>query len=134
MGQWPDRQAKEQEGVVVGGRPVEVDYLARQAAVDKDPLATPSDCDGERFHGRAAVGVPVSGDIIVEVAAPEAIGTVIAVVGAGGVEGDVDPAVPAAERLAGGVVSALVSASIGQRRTSGCVGTRLDVAPRSGIV
>jgi hypothetical protein len=134
LGQWPNGQSEQQERVVVGGRPVEVDDLARQATVDEDPLAAAANRDGDRLHRRPAVGVPVAGDVIVEVAAPQAVGAVIAVVGAGGVQGDVEPAVPAAECLAGGVVAALVSASIGQRRTSGCVRTGLDVAPRSWMV
>ena len=107
LGQWPNGQSEQQERVVVGGRPVEVDDLARQATVDEDPLAAAANRDGDRLHRRPAVGVPVARDVIVEVAAPQAVGAVIAVVGAGGVQGDVEPAVPAAECLAGGVVAAL---------------------------
>lgn len=123
-GEGLDCQSKQQDRVVVGGRPVEVDDLARQAAMDEDPLAAAANRDGNRLHQRPALPVPVTRDVVVEVAAPQAVWTVIAMAGAGRVKGDVEPAVPAAECLAGRMVGALMSASIGQRRTSGCVRTR----------
>src|SRR6266496_1663383 len=64
--------------------------------MDQHPLTVPADGDRDRLHRREAVGRPVA-RVDVDVAAPEAVRTMIAMGGAGRVGRDVEPAMIAAE-------------------------------------
>ena len=72
---------------------------AAAAAVDERPLAVLAHVDGDRLHGARARRGAVAGDDRVEVQAPQARRAVVSVVGARRVARDVEPAVPAAERI-----------------------------------
>src|SRR2546430_537928 len=71
--------------------------VASGGAVDGPPFAVAAAGDGDRLHERAAVGIAVAGRIVVEMAAPQACGAVVAVRGADGTDGDVQAASPASE-------------------------------------
>jgi hypothetical protein len=64
--------------------------------MDEDPFAVPADGDRDRLHRGEAVGRPVAW-VVVDVTAPEAARTVIAMCCAGGVGWNVQPAVVAAK-------------------------------------
>lgn len=90
-------EAEQHQRVVVPGRAVEPEDTAPGAAMDQDPFALATDGDRDRLHRRRAVRVPVTGDVVVEMARPQTGRTVIAVGRAGGVVRHVEPAVNAAE-------------------------------------
>src|SRR5205085_6893783 len=92
------RQAEQQERVVIAGPAVEPELVTVRAAVDEHPLAVASGRDRDRLHERAAVGSPVAGRAGVEVAAPQAVRTVVAMCGAGRVLRDVEAAPATSER------------------------------------
>jgi hypothetical protein len=121
-GEGLDGDPYEDERVVVAGDAVQVHLATAGAAVDERPLAVAPDVDGDRFHGRVAVGLPVTGHVVVDVAAPEAGRAVVAVGGAGRVQRDVEPAVHAPEG------AATISRS-GQRRTPRVTWRAGDAAP-----
>jgi hypothetical protein len=101
-----DRQPQKHERIVVPGGPIEVKLIATGAPVDQDPLPVPAHGDGDRLHRRTALGRPVSRAVVIEVPAPQAVRTVIAVRGAEGVCRDIQPTVPASERIGAAAVSA----------------------------
>jgi hypothetical protein len=76
-----------------------VDLVAPDATVDEHPFAVAADGHGDGLHGRTAVGVPVARVVVVEVTAPQAVGAVVAVGGAGGVEPHIEAAVATSERI-----------------------------------
>src|SRR5438309_1629177 len=98
LGQGPDRDLDQEQRVVVSRGAVEVDLVAERASVDEHPLARAADADRDGLHRRPAFGGPVAG-VVVEVATPQTVRTVIAMSGAGSVEGDVESAMAAAERV-----------------------------------
>jgi hypothetical protein len=89
--------SEKQQGVVVTGGAVEVQLLAAGATVNQDPFTVTTDTDGDRLHRGAALGRPIPG-VPVEMAAPQAVGTVVAVRRPWRVEWYVETAAPAAER------------------------------------
>ena len=86
--------------MVVTGRSIEVHNIASEAPVDEHPFTVTSHGDGDGFHRRSAVGVAIAGHLVVEVLAPQAARTVVAMRGPGCVEWDVETAMTAAERAA----------------------------------
>ena len=76
-----------------------MDLVTPDAAVDEHPFAVPADGHGDGLHRRTAIRVPIARVVVVEVTAPEAVGTVVAMRGAGRVEPDVEAAVAASERI-----------------------------------
>jgi hypothetical protein len=93
-----DGETHQRERVVVAGRPVEVERAAAGTAVDEHPLAAAPDTDRDGFHGRPAVveSRAVTGPVV-DMATPQAVGTVVAMGRARGIERDVEPAVAAPE-------------------------------------
>jgi hypothetical protein len=65
LSQRPYGQPQEQERVVIGRRPVEMDFGAGQAPVDQDPFAVAANGYGDRLHGRAAACRSVPGHVVV---------------------------------------------------------------------
>jgi hypothetical protein len=115
----PDCEAQEQQGIVVPGRPVEVELVAAETPVDQDPLTVGTGGDGNGLHGRSALGISVAGNVIVKVTAPQAARAMVAMFGARRVEWHVELAMTAAERTTAAVgVRARMARSVGQRRTS----------------
>ena len=108
-----DRQPQQEQRLVIGSRSIEVHLVAAEAPVDQHPLAVTANGDGDRLHRRPAVGVPISGGVVVEVLAPQAAGAVVSVRGPGCSEWDVETAVTAAER-AGAVVARVSAWTIAQ--------------------
>jgi hypothetical protein len=94
-----DGKPQQQQRVVVAGRAIQAEFLTPPASMDQHPLAVPSDADRDGLHERAAIGVSVAGAVVVEMAAPETIGAVILVCRAQGLDGDIQPAVAASERI-----------------------------------
>lgn len=110
--------------MVIRGAPVGVQDAAAGAAVDEDPLALAADGDGNRLHRGAAVGGTIP-RLLVDVAAPEAGRTVVAMLRTRRVAGNVGAAVHAAERRLWPVVRR-TSATSGSRRA--CVGTSVGTS------
>jgi hypothetical protein len=126
-GQRPDREAHQHERVVVAGDPVDVDGRAGGAAVHERPLAVLADGYADRLHRARALGGAVAGGVV-DMAAPQAVGAVVAVLGARRVQRDVEPAAPAAEAVrsaAPGVGAARCRAALVARQAAtsdGCSG------------
>jgi hypothetical protein len=100
--QWLHCELKKEQRRVVASCAVEVDLTARRAAMHQDPFAVASHRDGDRLHRGAARRVAVTGHVVIEVAAPQARGAVVAMGGAGRVEGHVEVAASTAEGARGG--------------------------------
>jgi len=94
-----DREPQQEQRVVVAGRAIQAELLAPSASMDQHPLAVTSDADRDGLHERTAIGVSVAGAVVVEMAAPQTIGAVIPVCRAEGLDGDIQPAVAASERI-----------------------------------
>lgn len=98
-GQRSHGQSDEGQFVIVAGDAVEADAAAGSAAMDERPFAVASGGHGDGFHLAAATGGAIAG-VTVQVYAPEAVGAMVAVPGAGRCPvggGDVASAVGAAE-------------------------------------
>src|SRR6185503_4649458 len=80
------RQFHQQQRVVVARGAVRDQRVAAATAVDEHPFAATAYRNGERFHPRAAVGGAVTGPLV-DVFAPQAVRTMVAMRGAGGVHG-----------------------------------------------
>src|SRR5215218_3455148 len=93
-----DRQAHERQRVVVAGDAIEVHGVASAAAMDERPFAVVANADRDRRHRGGAVRAAVAGHVVVEVLAPQAVGAVVAVLGARRIQRYVEPAVTASER------------------------------------
>ena len=95
-----DGQPQQEQRRVVACRTVRVELAAAGAAMDDHPFAAAADADGDRLHaGAALVEHGAVARPVVHVARPEAGGTVIAVLGAGRIGGNVEATVNAAERV-----------------------------------
>jgi hypothetical protein len=94
------RHAQEREWVVVAGCPVEMELVAPAAPVDEHPLTRPADRDRDRFHQRAALRGSVARRLV-DVTAPQAVRTVVAVRGSDALGGYVEAAMAASERTTG---------------------------------
>jgi hypothetical protein len=94
-----DREPQQHQRVVVAGRAIQAELLTPSASMDQHPLAVSSDADRDGLHERAAIGVSVAGAVVVEMSAPQTIGAVIPMRGAEGLDGDIQPAVAASERI-----------------------------------
>src|SRR6266511_906773 len=94
-----DREPQQEQRVVVAGRAIQAELLAPSASMDQHPLAVTSDADRDGLHERTTIGVSVAGAAVVEMAAPQTTGAVIPVCLAEGLDGDIQPAVAASERI-----------------------------------
>lgn len=83
--QRPDNQTEQFAFVIVPGNAVHVDGMARLALMNQQPLAIRSSAYGDWLHAAATVRGAVTRRII-EVDAPKAPGTVIAMAGPRSVE------------------------------------------------
>jgi hypothetical protein len=81
--QRPQGEGEQGQLVVVPGGAVGPERAATCAAVDDRPLAVPSDLDADRLH-RAAAGAAAIAWLLIEVPGPQAVGAVVAVLGAVG--------------------------------------------------
>jgi len=75
-----------------------MDLVAGPATMHQHPLAVATDGDGDGFHERAAICVAVAGTVVIEVTAPQAVRTMVAVSRAHGVGRHVDAAMATSER------------------------------------
>ena len=97
LGDGADREADEQQRVVVARGAVEVELVAAGAPVDEQPFAVAPDRDAQRLHQGTAVGGAVAGRVV-DVTAPQAERAVVAMPGALGLEQDAGAAMAAGER------------------------------------
>jgi len=87
LADWAHGQGGQDELVVVSCYSVGFEGSAASAAVDDGPFTAVADPNGDGFHVAVAFGLAVAGDVV-EVAAPEAPGTVVSVLSAAGLVGD----------------------------------------------
>lgn len=95
-----ERQAHQEQRVVVGGNPVVALEATAQAAMQQHLLAVWAEERSGRRHERLAVTGAVAGRLAVDVQRVQAAGTVVALASAGERQTDKGLAVPALERLA----------------------------------
>jgi hypothetical protein len=66
--------------------------------MDDHPLAVTSNGDGDRLHLGAALRVPIAGNVVVDVAAPQAVWAMVSMSSAGRVDRYVETAPGTPER------------------------------------
>ena len=87
-------KSHEPHGIVIRRNPVGAYFAADRAPVQDGPFAVFSHPHADGFHAPAAAGLPVSG-FVVQMDAPEAVGTVVSVAASGSLG---DPAISTASR------------------------------------
>jgi hypothetical protein len=98
LGEWADRKLQQDQRIIVACAPIQVELVATATPVDEDPLSISANGDGDRFHERAALGVAITGAVVVQVSTPQAVRAVIAVSGSDGTRRNVQAAMAATER------------------------------------
>jgi hypothetical protein len=77
---------------------IQVELVTAAASMHQDPFSGPAHGDRDRFHERTAVGIPIAGRVVVDVAAPETVRAMVAVSGADGSQRHVEMTMAAPER------------------------------------
>lgn len=99
LGNRPGRQGHQCPAFVVAGDAVALEASACAAAMDDGPLAVMPDPNRDRFHGSAATGGAVT-HAVIDMEAPKAPGTVVAVLASVTLRANASATVPAGKTIA----------------------------------